>query len=171
MNDFNFMIGFDYNSNGLLTPLTEEEQVDFFNKIHEHFDNTDLDSGVNGAWFNEFGPDYCTNCDNCGEKFFLLEKNGDIYSCVRGQKHKEFYYGNIYNNTIEEILNNAYEKIMKAHNMQKMSEECKIVTIYIYVKQDAHLLKIFIILISLILANYKKNYIKKEIMNQLMISL
>lgn len=125
MNDFNFMIGFDYNSNGLLTPLTEEEQVDFFNKMHEHFDNTDLDSGVNGAWFNEFGPDYCTNCDNCGEKFFLLEKNGDIYSCVRGQKHKEFYYGNIYNNTIEEILNNAYEKIMKAHNMQKMSEECK----------------------------------------------
>ena len=71
MNDFNFMIGFDYNSNGLLTPLTEDEQVEFFNRMHTEFDNTNLDKGVNGAWFNEFGPEYCTNCDNCGEKFFL----------------------------------------------------------------------------------------------------
>ena len=38
---------------------------------------------------------HCSNCDNCGEKFFLLEKNGDIYSCVRGQKQPDFYYGNI----------------------------------------------------------------------------
>ena len=70
MNDFNFMIGFDYNSNGLLTPLTENEQVEFFNRMHTEFDNTNLDKGVNGAWFNEFGPEYCTNCDNCGESSF-----------------------------------------------------------------------------------------------------
>ena len=29
MNDFNFMIGFDYNSCGLLHPITEDEQVKF----------------------------------------------------------------------------------------------------------------------------------------------
>ena len=29
MNDFNFMIGFDYNSNGLLTPLTENNRSNF----------------------------------------------------------------------------------------------------------------------------------------------
>lgn len=125
MNDFNFMIGFDYNSNGFLHHLNEEEQVDFYERMHDAFDGTDLDSGVNKAWFDEFGPEYCSNCDNCGEKFFLLEKNGDIYSCVRGQKNPNYYYGNIYNNTVEEILNTAYLKIFKNHNLEKFNEECK----------------------------------------------
>jgi len=124
MNDFNFMIGFDYNSNGILHHITEEEQVTFYKRMHEEFDGTDLDTGVNGPWFDEFGPGYCTNCDNCGEKFFLLEKNGDIYSCVRGQKNKDYYYGNIYKNTIEEILSTAYKKIFINHNKLPLNEEC-----------------------------------------------
>lgn len=124
MNDFNFMIGFDYNSNGILHHLTEKEQVDFFKRMHKEFDNTELDAGVNGAWFNEFGPDYCTNCTNCGDKFFLLEKNGDIYSCVRGQKNKDFFYGNIYDNTVEEILAKAQEQIFKAHNRVGFNFAC-----------------------------------------------
>ena len=125
MNDFNFMIGFDYNSNGLLHHITEEEQLELYNRMHKEFDGTNLDTGVNGPWFDEFGPEYCSNCDNCGEKFFLLEKNGDIYSCVRGQKNKDYYYGNIYNNTVEEILNTAYNKIFINHNKEPFNEECK----------------------------------------------
>lgn len=124
MNDFNFMIGFDYNSNGILHHITEEEQVEFYKRMHQEFDGTDLDAGVNGPWFDEFGPEYCSNCDNCGEKFFLLEKNGDIYSCVRGQKNPDYYYGNIYKNSIEEILNTAYKKIFINHNKQPLNEEC-----------------------------------------------
>ena len=125
MNDFNFMIGFDYNSNGMLHHLTEEEQVEFYNRMHKEFDGTDLDSGVNGAWFDEFGPEYCSNCDNCGEKFFLLERNGDIYSCVRGQKNKDYYYGNIYKDSVESILNTAINKIFINHNKLPFNEECK----------------------------------------------
>ena len=124
MNDFNFMIGFDYNSNGILHHMSEEEQVKFYKKMHSEFDGSKLDHGVNGPWFNEFGPEYCTNCDNCGEKFFLLEKNGDIYSCVRGQKNPDYYYGNIYNNTVQEILINARNKIFINHNKQPLSYEC-----------------------------------------------
>ena len=124
MNDFNFMIGFDYNSNGVLHALTEEEQLLLYKKMHEAFDGTNLDTGVNGPWFDEFGPNYCSNCDNCGEKFFLLEKNGDIYSCVRGQKHPNYYYGNIYENSIEEILNTAYKKIIINHNRLPLNKEC-----------------------------------------------
>lgn len=124
MNDFNFMIGFDYNSNGLLHPLSEDEQVQLFNRMHEEFDGTDLDKGVNGAWFNEFGPDYCTNCTNCGEKFFLLEKNGDIYSCVRGQKNKDYYYGNIFKDEVSTILDNAKNKIFLNHNREGFAKEC-----------------------------------------------
>jgi len=124
MNDFNFMIGFDYNSNGILHHISEEEQLDLYNKMHEHFDGTELDTGVNGPWFDEFGPGYCSNCDNCGDKFFLLEKNGDIYSCVRGQKHPDFYYGNIYENSVDEILATAHEKIFNNHNKEPFNEEC-----------------------------------------------
>ena len=124
MNDFNFMIGFDYNSNGLLHHMSEEEQLDLYKKVHAHFDGTDLDDGVNGPWFDEFGPGYCTNCNNCGDKFFLLEKNGDIYSCVRGQKNPDYYYGNIYENSVEEILNTANMKIFINHNKKEFNEEC-----------------------------------------------
>lgn len=124
MNDFNFMIGFDYNSNGILHHITEEEQVEFYKRMHKEFNGTDLTVGVNGSWFDEFGPGYCTNCDNCGEKFFLLEKNGDIYSCVRGQKNKDYYYGNIYENSVEEILNTAQKKIFSNHNKMPLAEEC-----------------------------------------------
>ncbi len=124
MNDFNFMIGFDYNSNGILHHISEEEQVELFQRMHEEFDGTDLDAGVNGAWFNEFGPDYCTNCTNCGEKFFLLEKNGDIYSCVRGQKNKDYSYGNIYKDDVSTILENAKNKMLANHRSVGFNEEC-----------------------------------------------
>ena len=124
MNDFNFMIGFDYNSNGILHHITEEEQLKLYDRMHQEFDGTDLDAGVNGPWFDEFGPGYCSNCDNCGSKFFLLEKNGDIYSCVRGQKNKDYYYGNIYENTVEEILETALGKIFKNHNKMEFNEDC-----------------------------------------------
>ena len=124
MNDFNFMIGFDYNSNGILHHITEEEQIELYDRMHEEFNGTDLDYGVNGPWFDEFGPGYCSNCDNCGSKFFLLEKNGDIYSCVRGQKNKDYYYGNIYENTVEEILETALGKIFKNHNKMEFNEDC-----------------------------------------------
>lgn len=124
MNDFNFMIGFDYNSCGMLHHMSEEEQLAFYKKMHEAFDGTNLDAGVNGAWFDEFGPEYCTNCDNCGEKFFLLERNGDIYSCVRGQKNKDFYYGNIYTDSVEDILKCAMQKIFRSHNRQPFPEAC-----------------------------------------------
>jgi len=125
MNDFNFMIGFDYNSNGILHHITEEEQLVLYNRMHEEFDDTELDAGVNGPWFAEFGPGYCSNCDNCGEKFFLLERNGDIYSCVRGQKNPDYYYGNIYKDSVETILNNAFQKIFQNHNKEPFNDECK----------------------------------------------
>ena len=125
MNDFNFMIGFVENEeDDILHAMTEDEQVDFYKRMNNEFRGTNLDYGVKNTWFAEFNPTYCTNCDNCGEKFFLLERNGDIYSCVRGQKNKEFYYGNIYNDEVETIMNNARRKIFEIHNKIGFNEEC-----------------------------------------------
>lgn len=125
MNDFNFMIGFVSEDEKILHSMTEEEQVDLYNRMKEEFLNTSLDYGVRNTWFAEFNPTYCTNCDNCGEKFFLLERNGDIYSCVRGQKNKDFYYGNIYSDSVDDIMNNARMKIFQNHNFVGFNEECK----------------------------------------------
>ena len=124
MNDFNFMIGFVSKDEKILHAMTEEEQVKFYNRMKKEFLNTSLDYGVRNTWFAEFNPTYCTNCDNCGEKFFLLERNGDIYSCVKGQKNPNFYYGNIYNDTIQDIMNNARIKIFENHNRVGFNEEC-----------------------------------------------
>ena len=124
MNDFNFMIGFVSDNDELLHRMSEEDQLELYNRMNKEFRNTALDYGVRNTWFAEFNPTYCTNCDNCGEKFFLLERDGDVYSCVRGQKNEEFYYGNIYKDSVEEILNNAQRKIFEVHNKIGFSEDC-----------------------------------------------
>ena len=126
MNDFNFMVGFTPQTEGevKLTALPEEDQVTLYRRMHEEFSGTALETGLREAWFAEFTPAYCTNCDNCGEKFFLLEKNGDIYSCVRGQGNPDFYYGNIYRDPVETILHNARARIFLAHNRQGFLPEC-----------------------------------------------
>ena len=126
MNDFNFMIGFTPQTEGevKLTALGEPEQLLLYQRMREEFTGTHLEPGLNNAWFAEFTPAYCTNCDNCGEKFFLLEKNGDMYSCVRGQGHPDFYYGNIYRDSVEQILGTAKAKIFLAHDRQGFAPEC-----------------------------------------------
>ena len=124
MTDFNFMIGFDSETNDLLHPLTEDEQLRFYEGIRSAFAGTELEQAMNTAWFAEFGPDYCTNCENCGEKFFLLERNGDVYSCVRGQRHPEFYYGNLYTSSMAEIMATAKRKIADAHHACGFSADC-----------------------------------------------
>ena len=125
MEDFNFMFGFaSPDAVGSLTALTKDEQVQFYRSIHAAFDGTDLQEGMDTKWFAEFTPDYCSVCTNCGDKFFLLERNGDIYSCPRGQGHSETFYGNIYENTVEEILDNARRRILALHRRAGFDELC-----------------------------------------------
>ena len=125
MNDFNFMVGFSSpNAPGALTPLSHEEQLALYDRMHAEFEGTALHKGLHGAWFAEFGVDYCTNCVNCGEKFFLLERSGDVYSCVRGQGDPDFYYGNIYRDSVEEILGRASDRIRAAHASVPFEDAC-----------------------------------------------
>lgn len=125
MNDFNFMIGFsDPNDPRALPPLTEDEQVAFYRRMHAEFDGTDLDAGVRGPWFAEFTPAYCTGSVNCGEKFFLLDWRGDVWSCVRGQGHGEFFYGNIFRDEVADILAASKTRIFEAHNRMPLASKC-----------------------------------------------
>lgn len=123
MNEFNFMVGFA-DPACPLTPLSPDEQVRFYRALHEAFDGTELDRGVNGPWFAEFTPSYCTGCTNCGEKFFLLDADGEVWSCVRGQGHERFHYGNILQEPAESILRAGKAKIFAAHNAAPLDAEC-----------------------------------------------
>jgi uncharacterized protein len=134
MNRFNFMFGFESNLNNnkfneeisvSTETISDEDQVLFYQAMKKEFVGTELEAGFRTHWFDEFKPTYCTNSFNCGEKFFLLQSNGDIYSCVRGQGSDPFLYGNIFENTVEEILDNANSKILTAHRAQGMHKDCK----------------------------------------------
>lgn len=126
MNDFNFMIGFGSRQavGQPMTPLTEAQQVQLYQRMWQEFEGTDLQPGLEGAWFAEFTQAYCTNCNLCGDKFFLLERNGDLYSCVRGQGDPDFYYGNIYRDPVETILQNGLQKILQAHSRVGFHGDC-----------------------------------------------
>ncbi|MFN8672988.1 MAG: SPASM domain-containing protein [Candidatus Sericytochromatia bacterium] len=131
MNNFNIMFAFESQLNNedkkntVLTPTTKEEQIFLYEKLKKEFIGTDLEEGFKRNWFDEFKPSYCTNSFNCGEKFYLLQNDGSIYSCVRGQGIKEFYYGNIFEQSFKEIMENASYKISQIHQKYSFSEDCK----------------------------------------------
>lgn len=134
MNNYNFMFGFESELNNEkfedqyeaeLQTLSGEQQVAFYNRMKAEFKGTELEHGLHTKWFEEFTPAFCTNSVNCGEKFFLLQGDGEIYSCVRGQGVEAFHYGNIFNDTVEDILNTAINKIQKVHNDLGLHSDCK----------------------------------------------
>ncbi|EIJ41232.1 radical SAM additional 4Fe4S-binding domain protein [Beggiatoa alba B18LD] len=130
MTNFNFMFAFESALNSIdkqdkvLTPASKEEQLFLYQKLKEAFTGTELEEGFKRNWFDEFKPSYCTNAFNCGEKFYLLQSNGSVYSCVRGQGIEEFYYGNIFESSVQEILDNGARKISEIHQKYGMNADC-----------------------------------------------
>ncbi len=133
MNNFNFMFGFESTLNdikfkdtqGMDTESVEDTlQVDFYRTMKKAFVGTELEWGFKRNWFDEFTPSYCTSAVNCGDRFFLLQSNGDVYSCVRGQGAKRFYYGNIFNVPAQEILQNGKHNIRSVHQKNELHTDC-----------------------------------------------
>jgi len=132
MNNFNFMFGFESELNAEKFPdahvvtqvLSGEQQVEFYEAMKQEFQGTTLEAGLQKHWFEEFTPSFCTNSLNCGEKFLLLQSNGDIFSCVRGQGTEAFYFGNIFTDSVETILETGVRKIKVIHNQVDLPGEC-----------------------------------------------
>ncbi|GLX78288.1 hypothetical protein tinsulaeT_16280 [Thalassotalea insulae] len=132
MTKFNIMFSFDSHKNkdkfggGIIGTemLTQDQQVQFYKKLFEEFEGTDLEEGLKKHWFKEFTPEFCCSAVNCGDKFFLLQNNGDVYACPRGQSSKEFYYGNLFNDSIPDIINNGWQTIESIENRLPADEEC-----------------------------------------------
>jgi len=132
MTKFNIMFSFDSikNHEKFLQAiegtemLTHEEQVIFYKKIYQAFEGTVLDEGLRTHWFKEFTPDYCCSAVNCGNKFFLIESNGKVSSCPRGQSSESYSYGNILDDDIETIIANGWKRIERNENRLGIDSEC-----------------------------------------------
>jgi uncharacterized protein len=104
--------------------LNYEEQVVFYRKIYDAFSGTELDYGLRTHWFKEFTPDFCCSAVNCGNKFFLVDSNGKVSACPRGQASDSYTYGNILSDDIETIISNGWKQIESNENRLGINEEC-----------------------------------------------
>jgi uncharacterized protein len=131
MNQFNLMFAFASDLNAadqgeaVLTPATPAQQQALYDALHAEFTGTELEEGLRRNWFDEFKPSYCTNAFNCGERFYLLQGDGTVYSCVRGQGIEEFRYGNIFEDSIDDILAAGARKIRAVHQQHGMDDDCR----------------------------------------------
>ncbi len=131
MNQFNIMFAFGSELNrsakgdGVLTPATPAQQQELYAALTKAFLGTELEEGLKRNWFDEFKPSYCTNAFNCGERFYLLQSDGSVYSCVRGQGIPEFRYGNVFNDPILDILDNGARKIRLIHQQHGFDSNCQ----------------------------------------------
>lgn len=114
----NFYIMFIYDSaySKVKTGMTDEEQGIFFDKLLEHFKGTKFEQAIYYSWFREFPIGYCTNEANCGRNNYLVQKNGDVYPCHRGQAVPELKFGNILQDSFEDITKAGTSSIANYDN-------------------------------------------------------
>jgi uncharacterized protein len=132
MSRFNIMFGFSSNKNidkfktqpTGMEMLSDSEQVAFYRAIKKAFQGTPLESAFKTDWFKEFTPDFCCSSINCGEKFFLLRADGDLYSCPRGQSSDDYRYGNIFEDDIQIVFAHGKSSIERNENRLTIDDEC-----------------------------------------------
>lgn len=114
----NFYIMFIYDSaySKVKTGMTDEEQGIFFDKLLGHFKGTKFEQAIYYSWFREFPVGYCTNEANCGKNNYLVQKNGDVYPCHRGQAVPELKFGNILQDSFEDITKTGTNSIANYDN-------------------------------------------------------
>jgi radical SAM domain protein len=113
-----FYIMFIYDSaySKVKTGMTDEEQGIFFDKLLDHFKGTKFEQAIYYSWFREFPIGYCTNEANCGRNNYLVQKNGDVYPCHRGQAVPELKFGNILQDSFEDITKTGTSAIANYDN-------------------------------------------------------
>lgn len=134
MNSFNIMFGFGSELNCQkfggqpeqgLQQASEADQRALYHALQNAFNGTELEEGLRRNWFDEFKPSYCTNAFNCGERFYLLQSDGAICSCVRGQGVEQLQYGNIFADRVEDILAEGSRRVRLLHQQQGLDSDCR----------------------------------------------
>lgn len=135
MNNFNIMFGFGSELNCQkfggqpefgLQQASEADQLALYHALHDAFGGTELEEGLRRNWFDEFKPSYCTNAFNCGERFYLLQSDGAIWSCVRGQGLEQLQYGTIFTDRVDDILAEGSRRVRLLHQQQGVDPDCRV---------------------------------------------
>ncbi len=132
MSRFNVMFGFNSGKNqnkfrgqaAGTEMLSDAEQVEFYRAVKKAFIRTPLENAFKTEWFKEFTPDFCCSSVNCGSKFFLLQADGNVFSCPRGQSSEQYCYGNIFEDDIETVISNGRSSIERNENCLEIDDEC-----------------------------------------------
>ncbi|MCL5018391.1 MAG: radical SAM protein [Candidatus Pacearchaeota archaeon] len=64
----------------------------------------------------------CNYSISCRESFISIGPNGDIYPCGRFDGIKEFWMGNIKENTIEDAVSSKINRKLKERNLEKITD-------------------------------------------------
>jgi uncharacterized protein len=134
MSRFNVMFGFDSAENRSkfgrqvsgTEMLTEAEQVQFYQAVKKAFVGTPLENALRSDWFKEFTPEYCCSAGNCGGKFFLLQADGEVFSCPRGQSSPEYRFGNLFSDGVEAVISNGWSVIERNENLLDIDDGCAV---------------------------------------------
>lgn len=133
MQQFNIMFGFGAelncskfgNPEQALQQASEAEQLSLYHALQEAFLGSDLEEGLLRNWFDEFTPGYCTNAVNCGQRFLLLQSDGSVWSCVRGQGVEPLYYGNLLTDSVDAVILQAERSVRLLHQQQGLDPDCR----------------------------------------------
>lgn len=108
--------------------LTDDEMVIFLNKLLERWKGTKFEKAIYYGWFREFLSGYCTHNMNCGGFNYLIQKNGDVYPCHRGQADKQLLFGNIDNTSLTDIISAGTRSMANYENnnppLDNMCKKC-----------------------------------------------
>lgn len=122
--------------------MSEEEYYEFFKNIFDIWYN-DNEKKVQLKQIREIYDEFakvlkknycsgsCSEGENCFGKFVSLDINGNVYSCNRTYNNHEFLLGNLNNQLMDEILNNA-NKLAKKRIKSLKKLECTKCEIYKY---------------------------------------
>nr|DAR26031.1 MAG TPA: Fe-S oxidoreductase [Caudoviricetes sp.] len=126
-NRFYIMFIYDSAYSKVKTELTDDEMVLFMNKLIDHWKGTKFERAIYYGWFREFTSGYCTHSMNCAINNNLVQKNGNVFPCHRGQADKELLFGNINTQPLKEINQNAL-KVMEAYENKNppLDPDCKV---------------------------------------------
>lgn len=124
--DFYIMFAYDSANSHFKSQLSQAQMVEFLHRLQQHFAGTKFERAIYYEWFKEFTHDYCTSQINCGANNFLVQKDGDVYPCHRGQAEPDLKFGNIVALGMPELVKSGVETIRNYEaNNEPLSQECQ----------------------------------------------
>lgn len=102
--DFYIMFAYDSTNSDYTSQLDQAGMVAFFTGLLDRVRGTRFERAVYYEWFKEFTHGYCTAQINCGVNNFLVQKDGDVYPCHRGQAEPALKFGNLHDLAMPELV-------------------------------------------------------------------